>query len=102
MKHYCSIEKDFERNVVSLAAVLVSWHNARCVTTLKTAARKTKRNSNTVCISQGAIVIHEVYEDGAAAQDGRLWAGDQILEVSYPIISAFLQDLDVCSEVNVR
>ncbi|XP_073227363.1 multiple PDZ domain protein-like isoform X1 [Porites lutea] len=30
----------------------------------------------------GAIVIHEVYEDGAAAQDGRLWAGDQILEVN--------------------
>lgn len=33
---------------------------------------------------QGAIVIHEVYEDGAAAKDGRLWAGDQILEVSMP------------------
>ncbi|XP_031574464.1 multiple PDZ domain protein-like [Actinia tenebrosa] len=30
----------------------------------------------------GAIVIHEVYEDGAAAKDGRLWAGDQILEVN--------------------
>ena len=30
---------------------------------------------------QGAIIIHEVYEDGAAAKDGRLWAGDQILEV---------------------
>lgn len=30
---------------------------------------------------QGAIVIHEVYEEGAAAKDGRLWAGDQILEV---------------------
>uniref|UniRef100_A0A4W5LV12 PDZ domain-containing protein n=1 Tax=Hucho hucho TaxID=62062 RepID=A0A4W5LV12_9TELE len=29
-----------------------------------------------------AIVIHEVYEEGAAARDGRLWAGDQILEVS--------------------
>uniref|UniRef100_A0A3B3UF34 PDZ domain-containing protein n=1 Tax=Poecilia latipinna TaxID=48699 RepID=A0A3B3UF34_9TELE len=28
-----------------------------------------------------AIVIHEVYEEGAAARDGRLWAGDQILEV---------------------
>ncbi|XP_042336957.1 inaD-like protein, partial [Plectropomus leopardus] len=27
-----------------------------------------------------AIVIHEVYEEGAAARDGRLWAGDQILE----------------------
>ena len=32
---------------------------------------------------QGAIVIHEVYEDGAAARDGRLWAGDQILEVRF-------------------
>uniref|UniRef100_A0A2C9KCL7 Multiple PDZ domain protein n=1 Tax=Biomphalaria glabrata TaxID=6526 RepID=A0A2C9KCL7_BIOGL len=30
----------------------------------------------------GAIIIHEVYEDGAAARDGRLWAGDQILEVN--------------------
>ncbi|XP_013421813.1 multiple PDZ domain protein isoform X5 [Lingula anatina] len=29
----------------------------------------------------GAIIIHEVYEDGAAARDGRLTAGDQILEV---------------------
>ncbi|XP_047738798.1 LOW QUALITY PROTEIN: multiple PDZ domain protein-like [Hyalella azteca] len=30
----------------------------------------------------GAILIHEVYPDGAAAQDGRLRPGDQILEVS--------------------
>ncbi|KAM6168323.1 inaD-like protein [Erethizon dorsatum] len=30
----------------------------------------------------GAIVIHEVYEEGAAARDGRLWAGDQVLEVN--------------------
>uniref|UniRef100_A0A7N8WRI7 PATJ crumbs cell polarity complex component n=1 Tax=Mastacembelus armatus TaxID=205130 RepID=A0A7N8WRI7_9TELE len=29
-----------------------------------------------------AIIIHEVYEEGAAARDGRLWAGDQILEVN--------------------
>ncbi|XP_069376083.1 inaD-like protein isoform X2 [Paralichthys olivaceus] len=29
-----------------------------------------------------AIVIHEVYEEGAAARDARLWAGDQILEVN--------------------
>ncbi|XP_068599723.1 inaD-like protein [Brachionichthys hirsutus] len=29
-----------------------------------------------------AIVIHEVYEEGAAARDGRLWAGDQILQVN--------------------
>ncbi|XP_040834380.1 inaD-like protein [Ochotona curzoniae] len=29
-----------------------------------------------------AIVIHEVYEEGAAARDRRLWAGDQILEVN--------------------
>lgn len=32
-------------------------------------------------LHQDAIVIHEVYEEGAAARDGRLWAGDQILEV---------------------
>ncbi|XP_044899518.1 multiple PDZ domain protein isoform X11 [Felis catus] len=30
----------------------------------------------------GAIIIHEVYEEGAACKDGRLWAGDQILEVN--------------------
>ncbi|XP_032822123.2 multiple PDZ domain protein-like isoform X1 [Petromyzon marinus] len=30
----------------------------------------------------GAIMIHEVYEEGAAAKDGRLWAGDQILKVN--------------------
>ncbi|PKK28636.1 multiple PDZ domain protein [Columba livia] len=29
----------------------------------------------------GAIIIHEVYEEGAAFKDGRLWAGDQILEL---------------------
>ncbi|PIO36315.1 hypothetical protein AB205_0019000, partial [Aquarana catesbeiana] len=31
---------------------------------------------------RGAIIIHEVYEEGAASKDGRLWAGDQILEVN--------------------
>lgn len=36
---------------------------------------------------QGAIIIHEVYEEGAASKDGRLWAGDQILEVSCSIMS---------------
>uniref|UniRef100_UPI00358FBB8F multiple PDZ domain protein-like isoform X7 n=1 Tax=Myxine glutinosa TaxID=7769 RepID=UPI00358FBB8F len=30
----------------------------------------------------GAIIIHEVYDKGAAAKDERLWAGDQILEVN--------------------
>ncbi|XP_058624335.1 multiple PDZ domain protein [Onychostoma macrolepis] len=30
----------------------------------------------------GAIVIHEVNKDGAAHRDGRLWAGDHILEVN--------------------
>uniref|UniRef100_A0A8D3CVE9 PATJ crumbs cell polarity complex component n=1 Tax=Scophthalmus maximus TaxID=52904 RepID=A0A8D3CVE9_SCOMX len=29
-----------------------------------------------------AILVHEVYEEGAAARDTRLWAGDQILEVN--------------------
>jgi len=41
-------------------------------------------------IFQGAIVIHEVYEDGAAAKDGRLWAGDQILEVRSRYFMVFL------------
>jgi len=31
---------------------------------------------------QGTIIIHEVYEEGAAAKDARLWAGDQVLEVN--------------------
>ena len=79
VKPYCSIKKPFEQNVVSLATVF-------SIADTKTAARETKWNVNVVFISQGAIVIHEVYEDGAAAQDGRLWAGDQILEVSYPML----------------
>lgn len=29
----------------------------------------------------GTVVIHEVYPDGAAAVDGRLKPGDQVLEV---------------------
>ncbi|CAL8270300.1 unnamed protein product [Arctogadus glacialis] len=29
-----------------------------------------------------AILVHEVYEEGAAARDGRLWPGDQILQVN--------------------
>ncbi len=42
---------------------------------------------------QGAIIIHEVYEEGAASKDGRLWAGDQILEVRCGIMS-IAYDLD--------
>lgn len=38
-------------------------------------------------VTQGAIIIHEVYEEGAAAKDGRLWAGDQILEVMFNLKS---------------
>jgi len=30
---------------------------------------------------QGAIIVHEVYDNGAAAKDGRLMPGDQILQV---------------------
>ena len=30
----------------------------------------------------GTVVIHEVYSDGAAAHDGRLKPGDQVLEVN--------------------
>lgn len=33
-------------------------------------------------LPQGAIIIHEVYPDGAAAKDGRLKPGDQILNVN--------------------
>jgi len=33
----------------------------------------------------GTVVIHEVYPDGAAAKDGRLEPGDQVLEVSCKI-----------------
>jgi len=31
---------------------------------------------------QGSIIIHEVYPDGAAAKDGRLKPGDQLLSVN--------------------
>ena len=30
---------------------------------------------------QGAVIVHEVYDHGAAAKDSRLLPGDQILEV---------------------
>lgn len=30
------------------------------------------------------VVIQEVYRDGVIARDGRLLAGDQILQVSFP------------------
>ena len=40
-------------------------------------------------VLQRAIIVHEVYEDGAAAKDGRLWAGDQILEVSDNIMTLY-------------
>lgn len=32
-------------------------------------------------IHQGAVIIHEINDGGAAQRDGRLQAGDQILEV---------------------
>lgn len=32
-------------------------------------------------IHQGAVIIHEVNDGGAAQRDGRLQAGDEILEV---------------------
>ncbi|KFW69945.1 Multiple PDZ domain protein, partial [Pygoscelis adeliae] len=38
----------------------------------------------------GAIIIHEVYEEGAASKDGRLWAGDQILEVWWFFLVTFI------------
>ncbi|KFV63182.1 Multiple PDZ domain protein, partial [Dryobates pubescens] len=38
----------------------------------------------------GAIIIHEVYEEGAASKDGRLWAGDQILEVWWFLFFTFI------------
>lgn len=31
----------------------------------------------------GTVVVHEVYNDGAAAVDGRLKPGDQLLEVCF-------------------
>lgn len=37
--------------------------------------------SDSLHLSQGAILIHEVNEGGAAHRDGRLMAGDHILEV---------------------
>lgn len=43
-----------------------------------------------VVYPQGAIIIHEVYEEGAASKDGRLWAGDQILEVHLLLWSMFI------------
>lgn len=50
-------------------------------------------------------MIHEVYEEGAAARDGRLWAGDQILEVCmcgfYVIPVDMVPSLILICEVNL-
>lgn len=35
-----------------------------------------------MCTTQSAVIIHEVYKNGAADLDGRLKPGDQILEVN--------------------
>ena len=39
-----------------------------------------------VYFHQGAVIIHEVNDGGAAQRDGRLQAGDQILEVLLYIV----------------
>lgn len=36
---------------------------------------------NYQCDHKGAVIIHEVNDGGAAQKDGRLRAGDQLLEV---------------------
>lgn len=33
-------------------------------------------------LTQKAIIVYEIYRNGAAAKDGRLWLGDKILEVA--------------------
>ncbi|KAG8555014.1 hypothetical protein GDO81_017543, partial [Engystomops pustulosus] len=51
-----------------------------------------------------AVVIHEVYEEGAAARDGRLWAGDQILEVvadtNISAIANQLESMSLCQNIS--
>lgn len=34
-----------------------------------------------VVLFQGVVIIHEIFDGGAVARDGRLAIGDQILEV---------------------
>jgi len=41
-----------------------------------------KKQLSFLCFIKGAVVIHEVYPDGAAASDGRLRPGDVILQVN--------------------
>lgn len=36
----------------------------------------------TFCVGQSSILVHTVYEKGAASKDGRLWPGDRILSVN--------------------
>lgn len=43
-----------------------------------------------IFLHQGAVIIHEVNDGGAAQRDGRLQAGDQILEVRYKKYSLIL------------
>ncbi|GAB6026518.1 hypothetical protein CHUAL_012941 [Chamberlinius hualienensis] len=43
----------------------------------------------------GSIIIHEIYPDGAAAKDGRLRPGDQILEVNLENFRGVTHDLAI-------
>uniref|UniRef100_A0A1I7WXA8 Multiple PDZ domain protein n=1 Tax=Heterorhabditis bacteriophora TaxID=37862 RepID=A0A1I7WXA8_HETBA len=45
----------------------------------------------------GTVVIHEVYPDGAAAHDGRLKPGDQVLEVNNVSLRGVSHDQAICS-----
>lgn len=45
---------------------------------------------------QKAIIVYEVFKNGAAAKDGRLRPGDQLLEVSKVVaLSSFLTNLRI-------
>lgn len=45
-------------------------------------------------IHQGAVIIHEINDGGAAQRDGRLQAGDQILEVLNNSITLRIHEAD--------
>jgi S1-C subfamily serine protease len=53
-----------------------------CGSAISPLMRLTAHHLLPLFLFQGVIIIHEVYPDGAAAKDGRLKPGDQILEVN--------------------
>lgn len=91
------MKADRTENVPQLSQFLLitASSNSCSATNISRNMHLSLSHCRSVSLHQDAIVIHEVYEEGAAARDGRLWAGDQILEVR----SAHSHVSQKCSEI---